>query len=113
MQRFEDRLQDTVHTRQHIGIPESQDAKALRSQKSIPMRVVELLIHTLTAVEFDDDRSFQTYEVADEGINRMLPSEFEAIQLTPAQMIPETALGFSWLRAQAASEMNHSINSPR
>ncbi len=65
----------------------------------------------LTTVEFDDDRGLQTDEVTHERAKRMLSSKFDPAKLTTAQPRSETALSFSWPRAQVAGEVNHTKNS--
>jgi hypothetical protein len=88
MQRFENGLDDAIALRQHISIPESQDAKSVRPQECVPGSVMGRLVQVLAAVELNYETSFKTYEVADIDAKGMLPPELEAIELATTQMAP-------------------------
>jgi hypothetical protein len=71
------------------------------------MQVVGCLVEVLTAVQLDDERGLEADEITDIDAERMLSSEFEAIQLSATQATPEKALSLRLIRAQLAGEVDH------
>jgi hypothetical protein len=65
MHGLEDGIDDIAGSRDHVGIPESQDAKTFRSQIGIAARIISHLVNMLTAIKLYDDSSIQTHEIAD------------------------------------------------
>jgi hypothetical protein len=61
----------------------------------------------LAAVQFDDDRRFEANEVADVTADLMLAPELEAVELTPAQMLPQATFGFGGVVAEVTGVVVH------
>jgi hypothetical protein len=97
-----DGLDYRVGLRKHVGIPEAQNAKPTRSQTGVAIVVVDRLSHVLATVQLNDDRGFKANEVTDVRADRMLSSEFEAVQLASSQMMPKETFGFRGVVAQVA-----------
>jgi hypothetical protein len=57
----------------------------------------------LTPIQFDHQVMFQTAEVSNEGTNRMLASKFGMMQLSVAQLRPQSAFGFGVVTAKPTS----------
>ena len=107
MKRFENGLEDIIHPSQHVAIPESQDAKPMGPEECISMLVTRSLIEVLAPIQLDNDCGFKADEIADIHAERMLPSEFEATQLSASQASPETPFSLRLIRTQLAGEMDH------
>ncbi len=107
MQGFVDGIDHIAGSREHVGIPESQDAQTFRSQIGVATRIVCRLLDMLTPVELDDDTGTQAHEVADVRTNRVLPPELEVIQLSPTQMPPEVPFGIRRRPAQGTDKSDH------
>lgn len=56
----------------------------------------------LATVQFDDNACLDAREVGDVASDRMLPPEFEAVEVTHAKLVPKMALCFSGICAQLA-----------
>ncbi|SRR6266542_333937 len=61
----------------------------------------------LAAIQLNDDSRLKTNEVANETTDLMLASELEAIQLSSAQMLPQTMFGFGGVVAKVAGVVVH------
>jgi hypothetical protein len=61
----------------------------------------------LPAVELDYQPCFEAHEIDDIGADDLLPPEFEAEELTVAQMLPEQSLSIGLLDTQSAREQFH------
>ena len=77
MQRFINGLNDGIGLPKHVTVPESQDTKAVRSEKRVKVGIVGRLGRVLAAIQFDDDQCFQANEIADVTADRMLTPELE------------------------------------
>jgi hypothetical protein len=113
MQRFEDRFEHAARLGHYIAVPESQDAKAPSPQDGVSMQIVGRLVEVLTAVQLDNYRGLEADEIANIDAERMLSSEFEAIQLSVTQATPEKALSLRLIRAQLAGEVDHAPRASR
>jgi hypothetical protein len=80
-------LQDSRTIPQHVGIPESQHAIAFRRQPSIALNIA-LGFRVLTPVDLDDQASFVTSEIRNEGADWRLPPEAQSIQAMRSQRRP-------------------------
>jgi hypothetical protein len=98
--------------RQHSAIPETQDTKAVRSKEGITIGVVGRVHDVLASIDLYDNRCFQAGEVANVPPYRMLPSEFEAVELSTPQATPEASLGFRGIVAKVASIVVHVPSQP-
>ena len=87
---FQDFCHDAFGLLQHVVIPEAQDAVALVLQKQAALLVVGLLVGVLSAVQFDFDNQpdFRGGKIGDVTANNVLAAEFDAVQLSTAQVSP-------------------------
>jgi hypothetical protein len=76
-----DGLQHAVGVQQDLMIPESDDAPALLLQPRRPELIIPAL-GMLAAIGLNDKPTPDTREVDDVPANRMLATEFEALQPT-------------------------------
>jgi hypothetical protein len=77
MHRRQHRFHDAVDVRQHIVVPEAQDAIALRSKirRSLCISGNVLRLIVLPAIDLDDKAQFVAREVSEVGTDRRLPPE--------------------------------------
>jgi len=88
----QDHFQDTAEILDHVIIPETQHAPAMLLK---PSRAVGLILGdraVLTAVEFDDQRSFLADEIDDVPSDRYLASELKSGQLSVPDLRPQQTL---------------------
>jgi hypothetical protein len=74
--------QDTVQVLKHIIVLEPHNDEPFISKPSFPIVVFTLRYCMLTAIEFNDDAFFETDEIDYKITDRLLPSEFYAVQLS-------------------------------
>jgi len=79
MQRFEDCFENVVYLQQHIGVPESENAKAARPEKRISASIIWRLLDVLAAVQLDNEIHIEANEVADVITDLMLSPELEEV----------------------------------
>jgi hypothetical protein len=91
-----------IRAQQHVVVPESQHAIALTLQGFATPLVVRQCIEVLSAIQLDHQPRRHTDEVHDIAGQRILATELVAVQLLPAQKIPEAAFGIGAVVAQAA-----------
>jgi hypothetical protein len=73
----------------YIGIPESYDSEAGRSQKCVSPVVVGRTLSMLAAIQLDNDTSIDRREVANVESNLVLPAEFESSKLSVPDATPQ------------------------
>src|SRR5579862_265647 len=90
-----DCLQDKLRRLQHIDVPESQDAIAVRFKPLASRNVVQglLFVRMMEAVQFHDQRRRGAVEVRDVDAERLLPAE-AYLHAFAAQQAPELSLRF-------------------
>ena len=86
--------QHAIGVRQQFVVAEPQDAIAQGLQQVRTCRVSGSAKGVLSAVEFNDQPCLWTAEVYDVHADRMLPTEFCALDLAVPETCPEPALGF-------------------
>jgi hypothetical protein len=74
----------------------------LRLEEDGSHRILCLPFRMLPAVELDYQPCFEAHEIDDIGADDLLPPEFEAEELTVAQMLPEQSLSIGLLDTQSA-----------
>lgn len=84
---------DSLGILQNIIIPETDDAEAERLQFAGALGVILFLDGMLTAIDFYDQRLVDAYEIGDVWADRMLATEFEALERTVSKAAPEFAFG--------------------
>jgi hypothetical protein len=108
MHRRQDRFHHAVDVLQHIIVPETQDAIALRLEiggsSCILGDVLRLIV--LRSIDLDDEAPFMTGEVSEEGTNCPLPAEVRVLDWQMTQMPPEFAFGVSHVATQSARAGN-------
>jgi hypothetical protein len=77
-QRIEDCEQHTLAVRQHIVIPEAQDAVAFTRETRIPLGV-SFAFRVLAAVDLDNELPLAAYKISDERADCFLTNEFESV----------------------------------
>jgi hypothetical protein len=113
LQRLIDSCEYDIGPSQHVVVPEAQHPKAARSEKHVSTDIVVGLLGMLAAVQLDDEKSFETREIADVRAHRVLPTKFEACQLTSAHTLPKHALRTSRVLAEGARKSKHAATEPR
>src|SRR5262249_32178024 len=76
VQNVEEHGQNSLDVRQHFVIPETLHKKIIRRQPAIALLITRRIC-MLTAIHFDHEACAETDEIADEGTERNLPTEFE------------------------------------
>jgi len=95
LESIPNRLQNTFRFLQHVTIPEPQHANSLTSQLTTSLDIAsrqEVLSVTAT-VHLNGKLRFDTIEVEDVNIHRMLPTELESSQLPVPKKLPKPFLG--------------------
>jgi hypothetical protein len=87
---LDNRFQHTVSIGHDVIVGKSKDSKSLRSQEQVASRVTLRLfaLEMLTAIDFDNQFCFVTYEVDDVRTYRRLPSKARALKTVRAQRGP-------------------------
>jgi hypothetical protein len=94
------RLPHPFQVLQYFVIPESYHRESLRFEP-LRSRVIRLLLfRMLPAIQFDDQFPVETDKVDNVISDGLLASEFEALRLSSAQMLPQQSLGVSRVFAQ-------------
>ena len=101
----EDHLEHAIRVREHIGIPETDDAVAAQFEKARTAFICRI-VRMLTTIEFDDQLSFDADEIGDIKSDRKLPPELETTKGAIAQALPEAEFGVRCWDAQLAGEGN-------
>ena len=96
-QGFLDLGKNFVSAREHLIIPESKYAIAARNEIRCSDFVVLRLIRVLTAIDLDDDSTFDRTEVGEVRTNRELTAELNVAQLPASKMTPESLFGWCLL----------------
>ena len=107
IQSLENRIEDLLRPFQSIVVPESEDAKACRSQERITTVVIGLTIDMLAAVQLDDQGGFNAGKIANVETYAMLPPELGASEPTATQVSPEMALSVGRISSQVAGVTKH------
>ena len=79
--------------RQHLVVPESQYAEALRFQPARTLFILGVLQRMVTAINFENNLAFETDEINNVLTDRLLASEFRAVDLATINSAPEALLG--------------------
>ena len=96
-QEFLDIGKNLVCVREHLIIPESKYAIAVRNEIRCSDFVVLRLIRVLTAIDLDDDSTFDRTEVGEVRTNRELTAELNVAQPPASKMTPENLFGWRLL----------------
>ena len=96
-QGFLDLGKNFVSAREHLIIPESKYAISARSEIRCSDFVVLRLIRVLTAIDLDDDSTFDRTEVGEVRTNRELTAELNVAQSPASEMTPENLFGWCLL----------------
>jgi hypothetical protein len=86
-----DRVEHRLCLGKYIVVPETQNPDATRFQKSSAGSIDGFIV--LRSIQFDRELCFVTIEVENVRRNRMLPSEFPAVQTVGSEVEPEFLLG--------------------
>ena len=70
-------------------IPEADNLKPRRFEKVSSSFVALPIRQVLSAIDFNDQFPFQTYEINDVGWEWMLPAKFKIAELTIPQSLPQ------------------------
>src|SRR4051812_36583440 len=92
-----------VWTRQHIVVPDAQNAKALPGKPAIALSIASA-IGVLAAVEFDDQLLVRTENVDDVAPDGDLAAKFVGGETAAAHEQPQPALGFGGSGSRAPGE---------
>src|SRR5579885_2721769 len=111
LEHRQDRLLDVVGVLEDVGVPETQDAPAVRLQPSGAARIA-LALRVLSAVGLDDEAMLDAGEVRDEGTERMLAAELVADEAAVPETGPEPALGVGHGGAQLPRSLVRHGNEP-
>jgi hypothetical protein len=95
-------MKNTVHIAEHFAVPEADYAIPLRFEKRGPS-CIAIALGVLSSINLYDQLALATEEIADEGADRHLAREFEAIQLSTAQMPPQATLGIGCVVSESLS----------
>jgi len=82
-------FENTICVAEDIVVPEAKNAIASLSKPPVP-NDVSRLVCMLPTVDLDDQFSFSTAEIGDARSNRVLADEFESIELSRSQSIPQS-----------------------
>ena len=94
LQHPEDCFDNAFGVRQHVVVPESNDAPTVFFENLCSTRV-GFVVGMLTAISFNDEVMLGAGEIDDEIADRMLPAKPVAGQTAIAQNRPESPLGVS------------------
>ena len=94
------RLPNPFHVLQYFVVPESYHLESLDFEPLRSRGISLLLFGMLPAVQFDDEFLFETDKVDNVISDGLLASEFEALRLFGAQMLPQQSLGVGGVFAQ-------------
>jgi hypothetical protein len=98
-QRLKDAFEHCFSALEHLVIPESNHAKAATREILRPLEIFDHRVRVLTPVELNDQSRSNANEVHDESTDRDLSAEAITTQSAMAQVVPETPLGVSRVRA--------------
>jgi len=77
-------FQDSINVCEYFMVPKSDDPITLILQERCPSLVGLYLYRVLPAVKFDDETSFWTTEIYNEGRNKVLTTKFSTDDLSAA-----------------------------
>ena len=92
------RLEHARRILKHVIVPETQDTETFPAKIGIAL-AVGITVAMLTAIRFDDQRSFEAGEVDDVRCDDVLAAEFGDRHAAVAEHGPEAALGRCGVRA--------------
>ena len=105
-----DLLRDILSTLQYFTVPKSKNSETARSKLARSRIVISFArVSVLFAVEFDNQPRLDAAEINDERIDRKLPAEFPAVELSILENPPETFLGFSRVATKFAGTSKWSL----
>ena len=81
--------QDIVQVIKHIIVPEPHNDESFISKPSVPIIVSTFRDRMLTTIEFNDDAFFETDKIDYKITDRLLPSEFDTVQLSGLEPSPQ------------------------
>lgn len=81
-------LQYATKISHDIIVPVAKNAKPFGFQKCRALSVRLLLITMMTTIKLNDDETLRAAEIDNIGTDRMLPSEFQALELTRSKIPP-------------------------
>jgi hypothetical protein len=91
----------SLHTKQHVIIPEAHDPISLGLDQARAVGVITTRIRVLPTIELDDQATRHANEISKEAGDRILTTEFPTAHLFATQVVPQMALGVSGGVAQA------------
>jgi hypothetical protein len=97
-----DDLKHGIDLREHVVVPEAQDAEVPVVKPPSARCVLVPGLRVLAAVQFDDEPSLRACEVGDEWPNGVLAAEAQSMDLPATQPAPEQTLGIGHGLAQLA-----------
>jgi hypothetical protein len=80
-------LENALGVRQHVIVPESQNAPAVTRHELVSRRIASGF-GVLPSIDFDDYASIDAREVCDIGRDRMLPAKGPTFEPLVAKTIP-------------------------
>jgi hypothetical protein len=83
---FQDFRKHVFESAEHVIVPEAQYAVIIAMKPCITIRIYRLIV--LTAIDFNDQASFDTSKVGDERAHRLLLAKMKAAKLFAAQTGP-------------------------
>jgi len=94
IERIQDRRENSVRPLQHIGVPEAENRKSLRTKPVVPGRVSRAVrgFSMLTPIKFDHKAAVVGGEINDEVADRYLATELGPSKLARTQMVPQLSL---------------------
>jgi len=98
-----DRFEHPSLVCEKIVVPKSQNYESGSFEGLGSFRIHSISV--LTTVQFDNQRSLETYEVQNEIGERMLPAKFAVFNLPAAQTLPKQVLGIRRSIAQSALQL--------
>jgi hypothetical protein len=91
LQRRKNQLRNAVLVDEEVIVPDSQNAKSLRTKESVALCVFRAS-GVLTTVEFDDQPSGKTDEIRNVEFDRHLAPKFETREAVRTQDLPQAML---------------------
>jgi hypothetical protein len=88
-EKLVDCVKHFLHIREHLIVPESKHAVSVRIQKRSANFIFLRKLGVLSAIQFDNEASFDRAEVGEVRTNRMLTAELGVAHPAAAQMSPQ------------------------
>jgi hypothetical protein len=88
-------------------VPKADDFKALCFEEASPPFVALPIGNVLSAINFNDQFPFQTYEINDVRWERMLPAKFKIAELTISKSLPQERLSIGLRFSQGFPSIAH------